>query len=36
MLVAGVIRAQEGLYDLNGLGFLYSGAISGVICALFM
>jgi hypothetical protein len=37
VLVAGVIRAQEGVYDLDALlGFWYSGPIKGVICALFM
>ena len=35
--VAGVTRAQEGVYDLDGLlGFWYSGSIKGVTCALFV
>jgi len=37
VLVAGIIRAQEGVYDLDGLlGFWYSDPIKGVMCALFM
>ena len=37
VLVAGIIRAQEGVHDLDGLlGFWYSDPIKGVMCALFM